>query len=96
MGARSPMIWDEGQAERLLAGSPVVQLIQERSKVMLQLHEIERAFLESKDFMDYLSLVANGDPGAACKSKISTGQAGRGAEQLLYPSCIYHSHKRDK
>ncbi len=33
MGARSPMIWDEGQAERLLAGSPVVQLIQERSKV---------------------------------------------------------------
>ena len=33
MGACSPLIWDEGQAERLLAGSPVLQLIKERAKV---------------------------------------------------------------
>ena len=32
-GAKSPLLWDPGQAEHLLAGSPVVQEIQARLAV---------------------------------------------------------------
>ena len=35
MGAKSPLLWDEGQVERLLAGSPVVNMVRDRLKVLL-------------------------------------------------------------
>lgn len=34
MGAKSPLLWDEGQVETLLAGSPVVQMVKNRLKVV--------------------------------------------------------------
>ena len=34
-GAKSPLLWEEGQVEELLAGSPVVGEIQERLRVSL-------------------------------------------------------------
>ncbi|KAK9834599.1 hypothetical protein WJX74_005523 [Apatococcus lobatus] len=55
MGARSPLIWDEGQAERLLAGSPVLQLIQERAKaVEKEYGELDTIwFMAASLFKDY-------------------------------------------
>lgn len=32
MGAKSPLLWDQGQVETLLAGSPVVQMVKNRLK----------------------------------------------------------------
>lgn len=37
MGAKSPLLWDEGQAEALLEGSPVVNMIKERLQVTIGL-----------------------------------------------------------
>lgn len=33
MGAKSPLLWDEGQVDEYLAGSPLVGEIKERLKV---------------------------------------------------------------
>ncbi len=33
MGAKSPLLWEEGQVESLLAGSPVVNMVKDRLKV---------------------------------------------------------------
>jgi hypothetical protein len=33
MGAKSPLLWDDGQVEEYLAGSPLVGEIRERLKV---------------------------------------------------------------
>ena len=33
MGAKSPLLWDKGQVDSLLAGSPVVSMVKERLKV---------------------------------------------------------------
>lgn len=33
MGAKSPLLWDEGQVDEYLAGSPLVAEIKERLKV---------------------------------------------------------------
>ena len=33
MGAKSPLLWDKGQVESLLVGSPVVNMVKERLKV---------------------------------------------------------------
>ena len=35
MGAKSPLLWDEGQVETLLAGSPVVDMVKKRLQVGL-------------------------------------------------------------
>ena len=35
MGAKSPLLWDKGQVDALLAGSPVVNMVKERLKVCL-------------------------------------------------------------
>lgn len=35
MGAKSPLLWDEGQVETLLAGSPVVDMVKTRLQVGL-------------------------------------------------------------
>lgn len=34
MGAKSPLLWDKGQVDSLLAGSPVVNMVKERLKVL--------------------------------------------------------------
>ena len=34
MGAKSPLLWDKGQVENLLAGSPVVNMVKDRLKVI--------------------------------------------------------------
>lgn len=34
MGAKSPLLWDKGQVDNLLAGSPVVNMVKERLKVL--------------------------------------------------------------
>lgn len=36
MGAKSPLLWDEGQVDEYLAGSPLVAEIKERLKVWTQ------------------------------------------------------------
>ena len=33
MGAKSPLLWDKGQVDHLLAGSPVVNMVKDRLKV---------------------------------------------------------------
>lgn len=33
-GARAPLLWDEGQVEDLLQGSPVVREVQQRCQVI--------------------------------------------------------------
>ncbi len=33
MGAKSPLLWEAGQVDSLLAGSPVVNMVKDRLKV---------------------------------------------------------------
>ena len=35
MGAKSPLLWDKGQVDHLLAGSPVVNMVKDRLKVLI-------------------------------------------------------------
>lgn len=62
-GAKTPLLWDEGQVEEYLAGSPIIGQIKERlAGIEKEYHELDTVFYMSKSMFRNYSLADGFEP----------------------------------